>query len=385
MQVRYFFASALILLGCGGGDGDMDIGDPGGDAGDPPDPSASIYDDPLERLDSLATGIADGLSGIEEIRALSDGRLVYCTTRAGVVVVDASDPLGLSEATRIDTGPCQHLAASGSRLYVAHRGDVNDPESRITTWDLGQSPPVLLDTFTRAGTTFEGLTASGAMVYAAARDRGVAVLEWNGSELAERAMFADGVVNGWGVAVADTTLYVADAAGGLVVVDVSDPTAPVRSGGVSVFGSPNAVVLGDGGDSALAYVSAGYAGISVIDVSDATAPREVGFAEMPGSAQQLDYRDGHLFVAALHDVRVFDVSTPAQPALVATEFFAPQTGTPRVRAVAAREDAVFIGEWSALYSAQLTPDRLAPDLWTRNTSVGFFNVGAGQTDSFALP
>jgi hypothetical protein len=61
--------------------------------------------------------------------------------------------------------------------------------------------------------------------------------------------------------------YVADGERGLQIIDVSNPSAPVRRGGYDTSG--NALDVCVSGD--LAYVADGY-GLQIIDVSNPAAP-----------------------------------------------------------------------------------------------------------------
>ena len=265
-RVRRAFLALLVpwvLVGHGCGD-NLAARDPG--------LPAITYDDPLTLDSSLATGVSDGVSGIEEVRALADGRVVYCTSRAGVVVVDATDPRAMTEKTRLATGPCQHVAVSGDVLYVAHRGDASDSDSRISVWNLAD-PPAPITTFRRPGTSFEGMTAAGDLLYVAAHEHGVLVLERVADTLVERGALDSGFGNAWDVIVHDTTAYVADATGGFATVDVADPAQPVLLGQTApgaIEGSPMSLAQDDSG---IVYVGAGYGGIAVVDARDPSAPR----------------------------------------------------------------------------------------------------------------
>ena len=78
--------------------------------------------------------------------------------------------------------------------------------------------------------------------------------------------------------VAGTYAYVADATGGLRVIDVSDPANPQEVGNNNGFRNALRVGVSEG----YAYV-ANSDDLRVVDVSDPTNPVEVGYA--PGGAQ----------------------------------------------------------------------------------------------------
>ncbi|MEM9490685.1 MAG: redoxin domain-containing protein, partial [Myxococcota bacterium] len=93
--------------------------------------------------------------------------------------------------------------------------------------------------------------------------------------------------------------------------------------------------------------------------------------------------DGYLYATTVNDVRVVDVRSVNQPTLIATETIA-SSNVARVRAVATRDDAVFVGEWSGLHSFQLSPDVLAPDVRAASARVEFFHVAVGDTSDYEL-
>jgi hypothetical protein len=124
-------------------------------------------------------------------------------------------------------------------------------------------------------------------------------------------------------------------------------------------------------DGTTAYVAAGSEGLVVVDASDATHPKVVGKAPTRGTAVRVDYSEGHAFVAAWNDARVYDVSQPSAPRFVGavrltTDVVYPEhgraTATGRTLGIAANGHDVFVGNWWVPYSYRLYPDRTAPNL-----------------------
>src|SRR2546426_5815546 len=70
------------------------------------------------------------------------------------------------------------------------------------------------------------------------------------------------------VAVSGAHAYVAAGDGGLLVIDLTNPTAPVQVSSYLTSGEALAVVIAGN----YAYVACGDAGLQVIDVSNPTAP-----------------------------------------------------------------------------------------------------------------
>lgn len=80
---------------------------------------------------------------------------------------------------------------------------------------------------------------------------------------------------------------------GLVILDVSDPTAPARVG--QAFSGSALDVQVSGG---YAYVADDWAGLRVIDISNPRQPQEVGYWETPDSASGVHVSGGYAYVAA---------------------------------------------------------------------------------------
>ncbi|MCB1247091.1 MAG: hypothetical protein KDB69_07495, partial [Acidimicrobiia bacterium] len=106
-------------------------------------------------------------------------------------------------------------------------------------------------------------------------------------------------------------LYVTDFALGLLVYDVSTPTAPVAIGSYPLLYAWDVFVEGD-----IAYVTTKHnpSSFVVLDVSDPTMPTHLGSIGLSAAGMGLDV-DGDLAVVALggNGFSVVDVSVPTQP------------------------------------------------------------------------
>ncbi|MBI4661077.1 MAG: hypothetical protein HY735_19785, partial [Verrucomicrobia bacterium] len=99
--------------------------------------------------------------------------------------------------------------------------------------------------------------------------------------------------------------------GGLQVIDVSDPTAPRKAGGVTFDGWPNGLFV----SWPNAYVAANESGLIVIDISSPTAPKLLGgSSDTIRSGLAVTISGRMAFVAASDaGLHVFDVATAARP------------------------------------------------------------------------
>ena len=98
--------------------------------------------------------------------------------------------------------------------------------------------------------------------------------------------------------------------GGLHIVDISEPGAPVLVGS---FDEPMAAtdVIVDGG---IAYVADSWNGLFILDVSDPYAPVRIGFVKSPGPLRGLDLVEDIVYLAdQYYGIRIIDVSNPGAP------------------------------------------------------------------------
>jgi len=104
--------------------------------------------------------------------------------------------------------------------------------------------------------------------------------------------------------------YVAAGAGGLRVIDITDPTSP-REVGV-LEGIENAFAIDIEG--ALVYLGDyGPSGLHIIDISDPASPRELGAADWRAGIWEISVVDNYAYVADGYDMFIFDVTNPNAP------------------------------------------------------------------------
>jgi hypothetical protein len=111
------------------------------------------------------------------------------------------------------------------------------------------------------------------------------------------------------------TAYVAAGSAGLVVVDVSTPTAPVVIATVDTPGNANDVrVLGN-----RVYVADGPAGLRIFDVTNPAAPEVLGALDTPGDASDVMVSGNFAYVAdGAAGVHIIDILNPGAPQLIRT-------------------------------------------------------------------
>ncbi len=114
------------------------------------------------------------------------------------------------------------------------------------------------------------------------------------------------------IQVVGTNAYVADAAGGLRVISVGNPSGPTRIGGYDTPGETYGVyVVGQA-----AYVADGPNGLEILDISDPARPSRLGGYSASGSVAYSVRVRGNLAYLADGNLKILDVQNPASPALL---------------------------------------------------------------------
>ena len=97
---------------------------------------------------------------------------------------------------------------------------------------------------------------------------------------------------------------------GLLVLDISDPAAPIQVGSYSTRDYARAVTVSGG----YAYRADRGGGLVILDISDPMHPEEVAAFDTPGSAQDLFLSGGYAYVAdSQGGLQIIDVSNPRSP------------------------------------------------------------------------
>ena len=112
------------------------------------------------------------------------------------------------------------------------------------------------------------------------------------------------------VAVSGSRAFVANGAGGLLAIDISDPTRPLRAGGLPLAGAAQGVAAA----GPQVYVAAGSGGVNVVDGSG--APQLSATLATAAVVYDAADSDGAALLAARDGLRVVDLSQPNNPVLV---------------------------------------------------------------------
>jgi hypothetical protein len=233
--------------------------------------------------------------------------VAYAVGQGGFVVLDIGDPTNPTELGRY-TGPFNRfhrvVALDDGLVALSHRDqgldlvDASDPTAPASVARI-RAPGL------------EGLAWTGEYLIATVRDEGVRVYDVVDPKKPLLVATAAGLTAPWSLSTpgADGWLYVADAALGVVPLDVSDPLAPVIGDAVDVGTLLHAERDGD-----RLYVAGGGAGVKVLDVSLPDLPVWTDSWPTGGSVTQVDAADGLVAAADHEGLLVWDArGTPAVP------------------------------------------------------------------------
>lgn len=232
-------------------------------------------------------------------------------------VADAAHPAALGAtavgwpALRVEVrDELAYVAAGRSGLRVV---DARDP----------QAPRTIGAWVEPAGRPVTDLALSGSHLFLASESAGLNVLDITkltepGSPSASAAALVghlDTPAPARVVAVAGSRAYVAVGEAELWTVDVTNPAAPVRRGGITLDPMVSTLTprISDiAVDGTTVFVATAFSGLYVVDASDAAAPRL--WSHSPRGGDRVAHAgDNVLTVREDQDLRVFGMANPAQP------------------------------------------------------------------------
>lgn len=157
---------------------------------------------------------------------------------------------------------------------------------------------------------------NGNFAYVAAGVNGLVIVGVSNPSAPEIVGTLDTPGNANDVRVVGNLAYVADGPAGLQIIDVTDPTAPRLRGSLHTSGEANDVII----SGTLAFVAGGPSGLQIINVSDPAAPTLVRTVATPGTARGVDVSASGSIVVVVEDdqpgLQVIDVADPANASIV---------------------------------------------------------------------
>lgn len=145
-----------------------------------------------------------------------------------------------------------------------------------------------------------------------------------------------------GIVVANGYAYVTVSCCLLLVIDVTNPAAPVIVGSLETLGIADLALAGDN-----LFLAVSGAGLQIVNIADPAHPVEIDRHDTPGTATGIALNGTHAYIADTDGgVRVIDVIDPANPQEIG--FYTSPSGD-NIRTVAADQDHVFAGGDYAFY------------------------------------
>jgi hypothetical protein len=246
--------------------------------------------------------------------AVSGGYAYVTQGESGLAVIDVSNPQAPRIAGTVSTpSRAVGVAVSGAHVYVGDSGsglvvvDVTVPES-----------PQVVGSAATPGSAGDVSVSDTCAYVCYGPAGGLAMIDVSDPRF-PRLIGQVGLTDiesmgAKGVALAGTIACVGTGLTGLQLIDVTNPRTASVLGEVDISGSGLAIA------GAHAYVADYGDGLQVVDIGDPTDPRVVGSAAGPGSCQDVDAAGSHAFVSgSYHYPRMdgyllaVDVADPAHP------------------------------------------------------------------------
>jgi hypothetical protein len=238
-------------------------------------------------LDPTQSSLLTTGSNVRDIAV--NGQYAYLACGAdGLQIVDISLPSApVLKGSFATAGFCTRVACSGSTAVLT------DGNSLYAVNVSNPMTPVLIREWTDAGWFFDA-AIDGSTIYAAVGGMGVQVYTV-GSNDSIGSYPADGIA--YGIMVSGTAAYVAAGTEGLLILDISTPSAPSLLGHYDTTGIAMAVAASG---TRVCLAEAGF-GVTVIDTSNPAAPVLYARSAWPKNAFNLMTVDSRVFVADAKD------------------------------------------------------------------------------------
>lgn len=290
---------------------------PGGGCGSPG--SLQVFDLSAP-ADPVWLAMADAHTDAAYDLAVDGERLLLAEGHGGLRVLDAGQPDAPVLASHYDT-PCHvgDVAADGDRLLLGDAG--LDALWSLRAGQDGRLSPIGRSAEAQPCLSHCAAVLRGDVALAIGYGRGFRTFAIPEGAPPRLLAALEEVEDPVALAVADDHAYVLGQPEGtaspsrLTTIDVVDPARPAIAASVPVPAGAGDIAYGAGH----VYVLSAE-GLGVLDVRDPTAPTRVGgLVTVAGTRAHLAYGDGHLYVVdAAGALQVVDVRRPARPAVAAT-------------------------------------------------------------------
>lgn len=252
---------------------------------------------------------------------VQDGHaFVAAGTRLSIVnVSNPFNPYFISEYDQLGYGASysvKTLAVDGNYVYINTNVNYQDYDYGLAVLDVSDIiEPVMISSIDTVFDFFiSELIYSNSYVYYGGYEY-VKIIDV--SEPAQPAIIAEFEAPHYGVediALSGNYLYIANRDSGLVILDVSDPTEPVRTGRCDVFNEAQGVAIVDN----YAIITDRLYGLVIIDISDPFNPEIVADYEMDDHVYDITIDGNYAYVQAGGERVIFDITDILDPVYVDT-------------------------------------------------------------------
>jgi len=235
--------------------------------------------------------------------------LLFLGSCGCVCILDVSDPTEIREISQFKHSPCNTCGLfydhSTYRLYIC------DGISGLKIWDISDvSQPLVLGQYDTPGYA-SSVYVSGIHAHVADADGGLIIIDVTDPSRPQKVSHHE-MTTACHVFVSDNYAFVADL--GLRIIDISVPSQPKE---VSYYNTPG-VAYGVYVVGHHAYIADDWCGLRIMDISNPEYPEELGHLVTPGYAWGVHVVGSYAYVSACEaGLRIIDVSQPENPNEVA--------------------------------------------------------------------
>jgi hypothetical protein len=230
---------------------------------------------------------------------------------AGLEIIDVADPSAPVVVGTMDTpGAAWDVAVTGDYAYVA-----DDDGLRVIQIDRHVSAPLVGSVETFGAAQDAALTGSYALVAESWGFNGFEVVDVSDPAAPVVVHRVSTEASAYAVEIRDPFAFVGASDAGLLVFDISTPTAPTQIGAVNTW--PEAMWLAVSGE--LACVASEWdSEVDIIDVGDPPHPTVTALMGLPSGVCGMALAGTHAYFSVANDtLMVVDLANPAVPQFVA--------------------------------------------------------------------
>ncbi len=226
-----------------------------------------------------------------------------------IEIGEGARPRILGKCWLSSSGEGLKIAVSGNYAYVSGHTVDDDDRHFYHFWVIDISDAARPRIVTHTNMEARDLAVSGNLLYVAAGDIGLEVIDVSNPGRPLLVWRVDTPGQASGVAVAGPHVCVADGSSGLQVFDVTNPQSPQLLGSVDTQGVANDVAV----SGRFAYLADGPSGLQVIDITNPASPEIVG-GVTTWDSRSIAVSGTTAYVRGL-GLHVIDVSNPRTPEL----------------------------------------------------------------------